>query len=343
MEVATVPVSDASNAADKTKRDTRTALTIEFGVLQKNKKKWLRKTRICGYNLRGACRFGSQCTFAHSAAQVQATPNLSKTQLCQLYAAGNCFKDNCSFAHGLEELRPSPHSNSKICKWFAEGTCRNGSKCTFAHGTEAILGETSTDAEGQARAISPPPELLVEGQACAISPPPGLGLAASEVKVPIVLELANDLSEVKVPADMPMFIDLQSSILDEKVPGPPSSLELQLEDMTAQISVFQKQIDDIALHTEVSSMKRVLEELTVQCAAVQQSLEQTSPIDTIGVSTCTEMTPLKTSLSSKAAPFQPSMPWTSSPQATPWLLADSETQWQSDDSTSIGSGSLFSD
>jgi len=38
MEVATVPVSDASNAADKTKRDTRTALTIAFGVLQKNKK-----------------------------------------------------------------------------------------------------------------------------------------------------------------------------------------------------------------------------------------------------------------------------------------------------------------
>merc|ERR1719408_573620 len=67
--------------------------------------KHLRKTRFCMYHLQGACQFGSECSFAHSLAEMHQTPDLRKTQLCKAFVGGMCNDATCMFAHGDQELR----------------------------------------------------------------------------------------------------------------------------------------------------------------------------------------------------------------------------------------------
>jgi len=198
-------------------------------------------------------------------------------------------------------------------------------------------------------AISSPPGLL---------PPPGLSLADPEVKAPIVIDLEDCLRddnpiaiephgetkamsappglavllqlddcllESKVPTKEKLFLDLESSILDEKVPPP--SLGVQLVEMTAQLTALKTQIDDIVFQTEKAEKTQlVLEDLTAKSAEVKQPSDQIDPADTIAVPT-----PLRTALRSKAAPFQPFMSSTWSPQAN----------WQNNDSIGYGYGGVM--
>jgi len=201
-----------------------------------------------------------------------------------------------------------------------------------------MVSETTTVQAGEVPAIFPPPGLSL---ADPDFPPPGLSLADPEVKAPIVIELEDCLPhgeprgvvlqlddcllESKVPTKAKLFLDLESSILDEKMPPP--SLDIQLGEMTAQITALKTQIDEMVCHTGVSSMKNVLKELTAKCEEVKQSVDQIDPADTIAVPT-----PLRTALRSKAAPFQPFMASTWSPQAN----------WQNDDSIGYGYGGFIS-
>jgi len=281
--------------------------------VERDTTKWLRKTKLCVYSIQGTCRLGSACLFAHSAAEVQEAPNLHKTQLCPAFAAGDCSNENCSFAHGEEELRLSPKFKNKICKWYGKGLCRNGAGCSFAHGGQELRGDPTAP------------------QSAAIAPPPGLTLPAPEVKAPMVLELEGSLLDVKVP---------------------PSAMEFQLEGMTAQIATLQMQIDEMVLLSHVSSMEKVLSDLTGKVAELDQSSGQTAPTDKIAAAPWKKKkTPLRTALSSKATPFQPFTPITLptpvtwSPQAQPFKPScpAGETDWPSDDSTSVGSGGFSSD
>lgn len=65
-------------------------------------------------------------------------PALFKTKMCENFAAGICNRGtNCTFAHSADELQARPHiealAKTKMCNEFAEGTCTRGDKCTFAH------------------------------------------------------------------------------------------------------------------------------------------------------------------------------------------------------------------
>lgn len=101
--------------------------------------KHLRKTRFCMYHLQGACQFGSECSFAHSLAEMHQTPDLRKTQLCKAYFEGNCEYENCMFAHSDQELRSTDMFFKKtLCIWHEKGKCRNGEKCRFAHGSKEM-------------------------------------------------------------------------------------------------------------------------------------------------------------------------------------------------------------
>jgi hypothetical protein len=69
---------------------------------------------ICRYFLRGDCKSGARCRFAHSApsspslsSQVLDRSVLFKTQLCHYFSdTGTCKRgDQCQFAHGQHELR----------------------------------------------------------------------------------------------------------------------------------------------------------------------------------------------------------------------------------------------
>jgi len=101
----------------------------------------LRKTKICTYHLRGTCQYGNECAFAHSCTELQSTPDLRKTRLCEAFEAGSCTNPRCSFAHGEEELRSTNLFYKKtLCMWNQKGKCRNGDQCRFAHGASELRG-----------------------------------------------------------------------------------------------------------------------------------------------------------------------------------------------------------
>jgi len=68
----------------------------------------LEKTQLCKYFVKGRCKRGQNCTFAHGARQLRARPDLYRTQMCVGYMnSGTCgYGDKCRFAHTWEELRP---------------------------------------------------------------------------------------------------------------------------------------------------------------------------------------------------------------------------------------------
>lgn len=68
--------------------------------------KTLWRTRLCKHFMKGQCRYGNKCGFAHSEEGVNQRPNLIKTRLCSRFQKGYCQKgENCQFAHGLDELK----------------------------------------------------------------------------------------------------------------------------------------------------------------------------------------------------------------------------------------------
>lgn len=100
----------------------------------------LHKTKFCLYHLKGACQFGSDCSFAHSCAELQATPDLRKTRLCTaFFEGGGCNDETCTFAHSEEDLRSTDMFFKKtLCIWNEKGKCRNGEQCRFAHGVHEL-------------------------------------------------------------------------------------------------------------------------------------------------------------------------------------------------------------
>jgi len=67
----------------------------------------LDKTRLCQFFGEGRCQRGRACSFAHSAAELRAPPDLYRSQLCMEFEeTGACrYGAACRFAHGAEELR----------------------------------------------------------------------------------------------------------------------------------------------------------------------------------------------------------------------------------------------
>jgi len=67
----------------------------------------LDKTRMCKFYAKGRCKRGQACHFAHSEGELQAKPDLYKTQLCLDFARGGTCQlgPACSYAHGPQELR----------------------------------------------------------------------------------------------------------------------------------------------------------------------------------------------------------------------------------------------
>jgi hypothetical protein len=100
------------------------------------------------YHLQGACQFGTECSFAHSLAEMHQTPDLSKTQLCKDYAMGGCDNPDCMFAHGDNELRSTDMFFKKtLCIWHEKGKCRNGERCRFAHGVKELRARQGNEPE----------------------------------------------------------------------------------------------------------------------------------------------------------------------------------------------------
>jgi len=74
--------------------------------------KALEKTQLCKHWLKGFCRFGWKCGYAHQEGELVPRPNLFKTRLCLKFFCGNCTAENCKYAHGSPELR-KPNQDEK--------------------------------------------------------------------------------------------------------------------------------------------------------------------------------------------------------------------------------------
>ncbi|CEM00903.1 unnamed protein product [Vitrella brassicaformis CCMP3155] len=97
------------------------------------------KTRLCKYHVahggRG-CSKGSECTYAHSMAELCVPPNLLKTKICPDWKNRRCTKgaELCPFAHGERDLRsPVGCYKTSLCMHWKKGNCPARDHCRFAH------------------------------------------------------------------------------------------------------------------------------------------------------------------------------------------------------------------
>mmetsp|Transcript_63063 Transcript_63063/g.181407 ORF Transcript_63063/g.181407 Transcript_63063/m.181407 type:complete len:609 (+) Transcript_63063:77-1903(+) len=65
------------------------------------------KTRICKFYVKGRCKRGASCMFAHNERELRPQPDFFKTQLCiDHFRHGSCsMGDACNYAHSPEEIR----------------------------------------------------------------------------------------------------------------------------------------------------------------------------------------------------------------------------------------------
>lgn len=267
------------------------------------KNKDLEKTRLCVYFLQGKCGYGSDCMFAHEAAEVNSVPDLRKTQLCTKFAQGKCTNKKCTYAHGEAELKDPPNFKKKICKWHAKGHCKNGASCGFAHDIRELRAEAPVK-----------PELMK------IAPPPGLTLPGDE----------DDNASTGVPSTESQA-DSDTSGADGPLPeehlfrfmaGRGSApVHRQVALMSSAISGLQaklSQLQDMMLHQQVAQMQQQIALLSQQCSALESGMAASGcpqpPVAPASLSRSRR-------LNSKATPFMP--------------VASADSH--SDDSTSVGS------
>eukprot|EP00746_Dinoflagellata_sp_MGD_P127098 gnl/MRDRNA2_/MRDRNA2_61768_c0_seq1.p1 gnl/MRDRNA2_/MRDRNA2_61768_c0~~gnl/MRDRNA2_/MRDRNA2_61768_c0_seq1.p1 ORF type:complete len:451 (-),score=93.40 gnl/MRDRNA2_/MRDRNA2_61768_c0_seq1:235-1587(-) len=123
--------------ADKTEKEQRSLFALETQ---------LQKTKLCRYHMKGLCKHGSDCRFAHGKDEMVQPPNLQKTRMCPALLNGEvCNNENCTFAHHESELKKvNICHKTAICTWFLAGKCRNGEECDFAHGEHELKGNAAT-------------------------------------------------------------------------------------------------------------------------------------------------------------------------------------------------------
>lgn len=101
------------------------------------------KTKMCTFNLLGKCTRGGRCTYAHSATELQAAPDFSRTKMCA--KGSDCKNPSCGYAHARNELRH--HSYAKICP--ADGHEDHGQRSVHV-GVQGVPYPPNKLREGQA-------------------------------------------------------------------------------------------------------------------------------------------------------------------------------------------------
>jgi len=112
--------------------------------------KQLHKTKMCMHYLKGKCRYGVECSYAHNEIELRHRPNLRKTRLCKNFEMGACDNPHCAYAHGSEELRGTDGVwKTVMCAKWLNGTCRAGSRCRFAHGQHELQDPPEDEEEDE--------------------------------------------------------------------------------------------------------------------------------------------------------------------------------------------------
>ncbi|EER05279.1 protein TIS11, putative [Perkinsus marinus ATCC 50983] len=166
------------------------------------------KTRMCKFFLRGQCKHGSDCGYAHDWSELRQAPDLRKTKMCQLYRKGQCPNGaDCAYAHSRDELRATADVyKTSLCRFWMNGSCNAGSKCRHAHGahelrtrvptaagTDAVLTASTTNRLAEVAAANEDPDLMATAASLAASQKAALG---STMAMNDYLEQANLLEQI---------------------------------------------------------------------------------------------------------------------------------------------------
>mmetsp|Transcript_20098 Transcript_20098/g.16801 ORF Transcript_20098/g.16801 Transcript_20098/m.16801 type:complete len:167 (+) Transcript_20098:3-503(+) len=93
-------------------------------------KQQLFKTKFCRHFMKGKCRYGSDCTYAHCYEELTARPNFYKTKIC---TRPNCSDADCQYAHSIYELHDFYSKvPEKVCPAFLMGACDDRT-CPMSH------------------------------------------------------------------------------------------------------------------------------------------------------------------------------------------------------------------
>jgi len=121
-------------------------------ILEKQKpvfalQKHLQKTKLCKYALKGGCKLGKDCRFAHGITELVQPPNLQKTRMCPaLLSNGKCNNPHCTFAHHESDVKEVNLCHKTVmCTWYLAGKCRSGKECTFAHGEHELAANANAN------------------------------------------------------------------------------------------------------------------------------------------------------------------------------------------------------
>jgi len=100
----------------------------------------MKKTKICYFFQNGRCKYGSQCSFAHSSDELQSVPEMSKMVYCTAFKQGICKDRHCKYAHGNHDVKAAQtFYKKKLCPWNEKGGCFYGASCKYAHGEAEML------------------------------------------------------------------------------------------------------------------------------------------------------------------------------------------------------------
>lgn len=265
--------SQASTSASS--EFSRKSSSEEDGPLQHQKQeksrraclhKQLQKTKFCSYFLKGMCHYGEECAFAHTCAELQATPDLRKTRTCKAFAEGKCTDDNCPFAHGEHQLVSTGlfHKMS-LCKWNERGRCRHGSECRFAHGVAELRDSKAATRPAAAKAdngtkapgVASEPQPMKVPQAPEAEPRLGPAAAALAAAASLGLPLTQSLPP------MPAWSGLSSSSL--------SAFDAwQLQNSMPALGLPKNNL--LNPMVEMEQLCLSIATLSAQCAQMQQQL-----------------------------------------------------------------------
>merc|ERR1719453_1271600 len=127
------------------------------GVPKVDISKQLHKTKMCKHFLKGRCRYGQACSYAHNPEELRYRPDLTKTRLCKNYDLGRCNDPNCLYAHGSEQLRGTNGVwKTVLCMKYPSGMCKAGRHCRFAHGMHELRQGPDPNEEEEAQKVPGP-------------------------------------------------------------------------------------------------------------------------------------------------------------------------------------------
>lgn len=187
-----------------------------------NLSKFCKKTKMCAFYVRDACKRGDQCTFAHDEKEVSSAPDLSKTKLCpRMQKYGECPKgDECMFAHYQQELR--------ILDVDEYGPCSPSQLMSAANMSSTLCPLSTTPAARQTTAASQsskvepfasasPPALMTFGE---------MVMHLTSIFTTVFASKPDVAANVGVPADVLAMATTQKAWADARR-GPHERLSFQ--------------------------------------------------------------------------------------------------------------------